>query len=121
MKTLMGNNSASVTNIYNDGYLVVEHENYFVACNQKQIKLPRTQFLILSRLVLTPDRFVSSKEIWQHVWGQKKPFNAISLHVYIYNLRQKLKPFDINIETWVNIGYRFVPYQAVEKAKINSM
>ena len=30
--------------IYDDGFLRVEHKNYYVACGGSPIKLPRTEF-----------------------------------------------------------------------------
>ena len=38
-----------------------------------------------------------------------KPYNAESLHVHIYRLRNKLTPFGMRIETMVNVGYRLLP------------
>ena len=40
-------------NVYDDGYLRVEHQTYYAACSGTPIKLPRTEFLIFSRLVRT--------------------------------------------------------------------
>lgn len=40
--------------------------------------------------------------------GNEKPLNAESLHVYIYRLRNKLMPFNLTIDTMVNVGYRLV-------------
>ena len=97
------------SNVYDDGHLRIEHDNYYVACEGCLIKLPRSQFLIISRLARTPQRIVSSSELWQQAWGESKPFNAVSLHVYMYRLRRKLLPFGHNIETMVNVGYRLVP------------
>ena len=97
------------TNIYDDGHLRVEHDNYYVACAGSSIKLPRSEFLIISRLARTPERIVSSEELWQEAWGERKPFNAVSLHVYMYRLRRKLAPYGLNIETMVNVGYRLLP------------
>ena len=92
--------------VYDDGMLRVEHENYYVACDDSDIKLPRTEFLIISRLVRNPGRFVQAEELWRYAWGERKPFNAVSLHVYIYRLRSKLSPFGVQIETLVGVGYR---------------
>lgn len=94
--------------VYDDGYLRVEHHNYYVACNGVSLKLPRTEFLIVSRLVRTPNRFVTSDELWSSVWGTNKPLNSESLHVYIYRLRAKLAEFGLQIETMVNVGYRLI-------------
>jgi len=94
--------------IYDDGFLRVEHKNYYVACGGSAIKLPRTEFLIFSRLTRTPNRIVASDELWISVWGANKPLNTESLHVYIYRLRAKLSDFGLQIETMVNVGYRLI-------------
>jgi DNA-binding response OmpR family regulator len=94
--------------IYDDGFLRVEHKNYYVACGGSPIKLPRTEFLIFSRLVRTPNRIATADELWSSVWGWNKPLNSESLHVYIYRLRVKLSDFGLQIETMVNVGYRLI-------------
>jgi DNA-binding response OmpR family regulator len=93
---------------YDDGYLRVEHRNYYVACGGVPIKLPRTEFLIFSRLVRAPDRIVTAEDLWSSVWGSDKELNTESLHVYIYRLRTKLASHGVRIETMVNVGYRFL-------------
>jgi DNA-binding response OmpR family regulator len=94
--------------VYDDGFLRVEHKNYYVACGGQAIKLPRTEFLIFSRLTRTPDRIVTAEDLWSSVWGSNKPLNSESLHVYIYRLRAKLSDFGLHIETMVNVGYRLL-------------
>ncbi|SRR6266496_1217918 len=103
----IGQNQSS-QEVYDDGYLRVEHENYYVACGGNALKLPRTEFLIFSRLVRTPDRIVKAKELWGYAWGSDKPLNTESLHVYIYRLRAKLATYNLQIETMVNVGYRLM-------------
>ena len=94
--------------IYDDGFLRVEHKNYYVACGGSPLKLPRTEFLIFSRLTRTPNRIVTADDLWSSVWGGNKPLNSESLHVYIYRLRAKLTDFELQIETMVNVGYRLI-------------
>ena len=94
--------------IYDDGHLRVEHDNYYVACRGHALQLPRKEFLILSRLARNSQRIVSSEEIWHHAWPNDAAFNAESLHVHIYRLRRRLSPFDLHIETMVNVGYRLI-------------
>jgi two-component system phosphate regulon response regulator PhoB len=91
--------------VYDDGYLRVEHANYYVACGAQSLKLPLKEFLIVSRLVRNIERLVLSEEIWRSCWGESAPFNAQSLHVHIYRLRQRLAPFGLHIETKVCVGY----------------
>jgi two-component system, OmpR family, alkaline phosphatase synthesis response regulator PhoP len=93
--------------VYDDGFLRIEHKNYYVTCGGSPLKLPRTEFLIFSRLARTPNRIVTADDLWSSVWGTNKPLNSESLHVYIYRLRAKLAEFGLQIETMVNVGYRF--------------
>ena len=58
----------STADVHDDGYLRVEHKNYYVACAGKSLKLPRTEFLIFSRLARTPERIVTAEELWQYAW-----------------------------------------------------
>ena len=102
------NQSDAAKEVYDDGYLRVEHKNYYVACGGTPLKLPRTEFLIFSRLSRTPDRIVTAEDLWESVWGHDKPLNTESLHVYIYRLRAKLTVFGLQIETMVNVGYRLL-------------
>lgn len=95
--------------VYDDGFLRVEHKNYYVSCGGQSIKLPRTEFLIFSRLARSPERIVSAEELWEYAWGNDKPLNTESLHVYIYRLRIKLLPYNLRIDTMVNVGYRLLP------------
>jgi DNA-binding response OmpR family regulator len=102
----------SLDDVYDDGVLRVEHKNYYVSFAGQAIKLPRTEFLIFSRLARTPDRIVTTEELWEYAWGVGKPLNTESLHVYIYRLRNKLLPFELRIDTMVNVGYRLLTEQA---------
>ena len=95
-------------NIYDNGYLRVEHDNYYVSLKGRALKLPRKEFLIISRLARNPERIVPAEAIWQHAWGHCAPFNAESLHVHIYRLRRRLDPFGLQIETMVGVGYRLI-------------
>ena len=99
---------SAVADVYDDGRLRVEHDNYFAAFDGQSFRFPRTEFLLLSRLVRNAARVVTAEELWRSVWGGSKPYNPESLHVHIYRLRTKLAPFGVRIESMVNVGYRFV-------------
>lgn len=98
----------STDDVYDDGYLRVEHKAYYVSCAGNSIRLPRTEFLIFSRLARSPERIVTAEDLWEYAWGSDKPLNTESLHVYIYRLRNKLVPFNLSIDTMVNVGYRLL-------------
>lgn len=96
------------SDVYDDGYLCVEHSNYYVACGGCVLRLPLKEFLITSRLVRNIERLVLSEEIWRSAWGERVPFNAQSLYVHIYRLRHRLAPFHLYIETKVAVGYYLI-------------
>ena len=91
-------------NVYDDGYLRIECDNYYVACGGKRISLPLKEFLIFSRLARNVERTVTSQEIWRSAWGDT-PFNSLSLRVHIHRLRRTFQPFGIRIESMVGVGY----------------
>ena len=95
--------------VYDDGRLRVEHDNYYVSCGGQSLKFRRAEFLLLSGLARHMGRIVKAEELWRHAWGDAKPYNAESLHVHIYRLRNKLAPFGVRIETMVSVGYRLLP------------
>jgi DNA-binding response OmpR family regulator len=99
----------SSLSVYDDGHLLVEHDNYYVACGGESLRFRRAEFLLLSRLAQNAARVVRAEELWQYVWGASKPYNAESLHVHVYRVRNKLAPFGVQIETMVNVGYRLLP------------
>ncbi len=94
--------------IYDDGYLRIEHANYYLSCGGQPVYLPRVEFLLVSRLARSIERVVSSEDLWRAAWGEDKPLNGGSLHVYIHRLRNKLRPYDLRIDALVNVGYRLL-------------
>ena len=103
--------------VYDDGRLLVEHDNYYVSCDGQALRFRRAEFLLLSRLARNAGRVVKADELWQYVWGASKPYNAESLHVHVYRVRNKLAPFGVQIETMVNVGYRLVPMAEAPKRR----
>ena len=94
--------------VYDDGYLRVEYENYYLACGGEPVYLPRVEFLLMSRLTRSIDRVVRSEELWRAAWGNSKPLNSASLQVYIHRLRAKLLPSRLYIDTVIGVGYRLL-------------
>ncbi len=104
-------NITNTVEVYDDGYLRVEHCHYCITCGGANIKLGRAEFLIVSILARNANRFITGEAIWNHVWEGTKPFNQESLKVLIYNLRRQFISFGITFETMIKVGYKLVPYQ----------
>jgi DNA-binding response OmpR family regulator len=94
--------------IYDDGYLRIERDNYYVECGGQPIALMRKEFLIVWRLAQNPQRVVPSEEIWSAAWGSTAHFNSGSFRVYMSRLRHRLAPFGLSIESMVGVGYRLL-------------
>jgi len=94
--------------VYDDGYLRIEHANYYLTCAGQPVYLPRVEFLLVSRLARSIERVVASEDLWRAAWSEQKPLNGGSLHVYIHRLRNKLRAYDLQIDVLVNVGYRLV-------------
>ena len=96
--------------VYDDGYLRVEHHKFYAACaGQPLDNLTRKEFLILSRLVREIGRAVPLLALGLAVWGggsgfDNKRYNSLRAHVCY--LRRKLEPFGLHILTRPNIGYQ---------------
>ena len=93
-----------VSDVYDDGYLRVEYDKYYIACGGNRVSLPLKEFLVFSRLARSADRVVPSEEIWRSAWGDS-PFNSLSLRVHIHRLRRTFQPFGFRIESMVGVGY----------------
>jgi DNA-binding response OmpR family regulator len=95
--------------VYDDQYLRIEHQNYYLTCDGRPIYLPRVEFLLISRLARSMGRVVSSQDLWRAAWADDRPLNNGSLHVYVHRLRNKIRPYRLQIEALVNVGYRLIP------------
>jgi DNA-binding response OmpR family regulator len=96
---------AEAPTVYDDGYLRVEYDNYYVRCDGQRVSLPLKEFRILSRLARNVDRVVTSEEIWRSAWNVETPFNSLSLRVHIHRLRRTFQPFGVRIDSMVGVGY----------------
>lgn len=94
--------------IYDDGFLRVEHRFFYVTCNGTSLSLGRSEFLILSKLVRNIDRFITTEAIWSYIWDETKPLNQESLKVIVCKLRRRLSPFGIIIQSKNKIGYKLI-------------
>lgn len=102
-------NVINTADVYDDGFLRIEHKSYYIACGGELLKLARGEFLVVSLLAQNTERYVSTEAIWHYVWQGKKPFNKESLTVIVCGLRRIFEPFGIRIETMFTFGYKLMP------------
>ena len=99
--------------VYDDGWLRIEHRNYYVACGGEHVYLRRKEFLIASYLTQNIGRIVPGLEIWTHAWSASSPFNYIAFRVTIHRLRRTLEPYNIKIKNSPNNGYELVRHSNI--------
>jgi two-component system response regulator VicR len=76
----------------------------------KEIKLTRTEGLILYCLMRNQDKVVSYGKLHDAVWGGEYPGSAEALRVHVRRLREKLERDSSNpelIQTNIGVGYCF--------------
>lgn len=92
--------------VYDDGYLRVEYNNYYVACrNVPMYSLSRKEFFVLTAILRGNGRPVRYQDIWCAVWGETDECKDEVLRAHITNLRRKLTPYGIEITSMIGVGY----------------
>ena len=92
--------------IFDDGYLRVEYDLFYVACRGIPIySISRKEFLILACLLRANGRPVPHQDVWREVWGEAEEFKDQILRVHITNLRRKLTSYGIEIASMIGVGY----------------
>jgi len=59
--------------VYDDGYLRIEHPNYYLTCNGQPVYLPRVEFLLVSRLALNRTRGACGRSLARRLGRQQAP------------------------------------------------
>ena len=98
------------SDIYDDGYLVVDKINKTVTAGGSDKKLTSMEFTLLSYLIDNPNRLVTKKELFDNVWKDKFTSDG-TLNVHIRKLREAIEkdPKEPSYITTVwKEGYRFV-------------
>lgn len=92
-------------NVYDDGYLRVEYDYFYLACSGVPIySISRIEFLIFICLLRAAGRPVSHQEIWRQVWLEEELKDNV-IRVHIANIRRKLSSYGIKITPMAGIGY----------------
>ena len=91
--------------VYDDGVLHIDPSTFTVRCHDKEVRLTRKEFALLSELARNQGRVMTREVLLDRVWGMIYYGDSRTLDVHIRRLRQKLGDPDI-IETVTGIGYR---------------
>jgi two-component system KDP operon response regulator KdpE len=101
-----GNAGQATNDVYDDGYLRVEHGYYYVACGGERLVVTRKEFLIISCLARNAGQWVTREDLWGNTWGRRVPFGSGALRVNVHHTRRKLERFGVHLENDPGKGYR---------------
>ena len=97
--------SASTTFSAEDISIDTESKHVFVGGNE--VALTRKEFMILSMLMRSPDRYFSRNDILDKVWDDDTLVTERSVDVHVARLRKKLGPAGNHIINRTGFGYYF--------------
>ena len=96
--------------VYDDGYLAFDQQRRRVTVAGKQVRLTRKEFALLGLLIRRRGRVCTFESIFRNVWGAVDQSTAENVHVFIWQLRQKIEPDPkqpVYILNQQSIGYCF--------------
>lgn len=88
------------------GDLTINHEEYKIIKDNKEMILPRREFELLSLLTSKPGKVFKREDILDRVWGNEVVVGGRTIDVHIRKLREKIG--DNKFKTVKGVGYKFV-------------
>lgn len=92
------------------GNTVIDFAGRYLLVENREVKLNRKEFDILSFLAVNLDRLITKEVLAEHVWGDNIDMadNFDFVYSQVKNLRKKLKDTnaDISIENIYGVGYK---------------
>lgn len=88
------------------GNIVINHEEYKIVNDGKEMVLPRKEFELLSLLTSKPNKVFKREVILDKVWGNEVVVGGRTIDVHIRKLREKIG--EGHFKTVKGVGYKFV-------------
>ena len=91
------------------GGTVLDCDTLTVSSQQSDVLLPQREFLLLFRLLSSPNRIFTRRQIMDELWGPDSEADPHTLEVHISRLRERFKENpDFEIVTVRGLGYKGV-------------
>ena len=90
------------------GKLTIYEEEYRVSYDGDDLGVTLTEFELLRYLIRHPRKAFHRKHLLETIWKDAMMVTERTVDAHIKNLREKLGPFALNIQTVRGVGYRFV-------------
>ncbi len=98
-------NKEDTSSVRDFGNLLVDIEKHRVVIEQKEVSLPKKEFMLLTLLTSKPSKVFTRDDIYKHVWGEDVYVCDRTIDVYIRKLREKIG--QNRIKTVKSVGYSF--------------
>lgn len=95
-----------IEDIVRVGKIVINHEEYKIVNDGKELVLPRKEFELLSLLTSKPNKVFKREVILDKVWGNEVVVGGRTIDVHIRKLREKIG--ENHFKTVKGVGYKFV-------------
>ncbi|MAQ32348.1 MAG: DNA-binding response regulator [Flavobacteriales bacterium] len=86
--------------------ITIDPDRYLVLCDDKEIKLPKKQFQLLSLLFSKPGSVFSRESIISKVWGRDYYISSRNIDVQVRKLREQIG--SDKIQTIKGVGYKLL-------------
>lgn len=86
--------------------LIIDTERFVVIVDNKNIYLPKKQFLLLQYLASQPSKVFTRNSIFEFLWGHNAKVGIRTIDVYIRKIREQIGLR--YIKTIKGVGYRFM-------------
>lgn len=95
--------------------MVLYYDSYKVKMNEEEIELPQKEFLLLYKLLSSPDKIFTRIQLMDEIWGYECETGWETLTVHINRLRKKFEHWNV----FEIVSVRGLGYKAVKKHEKN--
>lgn len=98
------------------GDVVLEYKNLSLRKREKEYHLAQKEFLLLYKLLSTPDTIFTRQELIEEIWGLDNESDYRTVDVHIKRIREKIRDIgEFEIQTVRGIGYKCILHKREEK------
>ncbi len=91
------------------GEITIDYNSFTVKGNGKSVELPQKEFLLLYKLLSSPNKIFTKIQLMDEIWGLECDTGWETLTVHIGRLRKRFKDYkEFSIENVRGLGYKAI-------------
>ena len=111
LRALIRRTNSNNSNLINVGALTLNITERMISANDKAIAFSKREFGVLELLILRNGRAVSKEALIENLYNWSEEVSTNAIEVYIYRVRKKLEPYNIQINNISGLGYILEDHQ----------